>query len=316
MTTLEQRGGAAPAAWMPWAAAYAMVWGAATATLAVIGGEDGVMAALIICGVFGLVLPGLVWALTRKSDPPRIRIGNPGREMAGVAIWLVIYAVVVLGWLFTEIRTLVTPGTPAFKLVMLGVKLAVHVVIPLAILKGLGGHVSELFAVRRGQKGILPLFIVIGILSISINLLLSPWLKNLEALHPSAAVLGWALPGTFIWMALEAGLCEEVLFRAILQSRLAAVLKSEAGAAVIAALLFALAHVPGLYLRPGDEHPAGGLVGIIVYTIGVLSPLGLIYGVIWARTRNLWLLILLHASVDFLPNIADFIKIWSPMLPR
>jgi membrane protease YdiL (CAAX protease family) len=114
-------------------------------------------------------------------------------------------------------------------------------------------------------------------------------------------------------MALEAGLCEEVLFRAILQSRLAAVLKSEAGAAVIAALLFALAHVPGLYLRPdaaGEVLP-GGLPGIIAYTIGVLSPLGLIYGVIWARTRNLWLLVALHATVDFLPNLADFIKVWS-----
>jgi membrane protease YdiL (CAAX protease family) len=308
MTALETRAG-----WLPWAAGYLIVWGVATAGLAILGGEDSVMGALILCGVFGCVLPGLVWLLTRKVDPPVIRIDHPGREMAGVGVWLAIYAVVVLGWLFTEIRHAVPPGTQTYKLTMLGVKLAVHVAIPVLILKALGGRVGPLFQIRRRQPGAWALFLVIGALSIGANLLLSPWLKHLTALHPSVATLAWAAPGAFIWMALEAGLCEEVLFRAILQSRLAAVMKSEAGAAVLAALLFALAHVPGLYLRPdaGGEAIAGGLPGIIAYTIGVLSPLGLIYGVIWARTRNLWLLVALHATVDFLPNLADFIKVWS-----
>jgi membrane protease YdiL (CAAX protease family) len=308
VTSLQERGG-----WLPWAAGYLMVWGLATGALAVIGGEDSVMGALVLCGVFACVLPGLVWLLTRKTEPPVIPIAHPGREMAGIGVWLVIYAVVVLGWLFTEIKHALPLGTPVYKLTMLGVKLAVHVVIPVIILKALGGKVGPLFQVRRRQPGTLALLLVIGALSIGANLLLSPWLKQLTALHPSVATLAWATPGVFIWMAVEAGLCEEVLFRAILQSRLAAVLKSEAGAAVIAALLFALAHVPGLYLRPdaAGESLAGGLPGIIAYTIGVLSPLGLIYGVIWARTRNLWLLVILHATVDFLPNLADFIKVWS-----
>lgn len=308
MTTLERR-----APWAPWAGLYLFVWAGAVAMLVAIDGLEAAAPALIIGGLFAGLLPGVVWLLTRKSDPITVPVARPAVEMAGVGGWLLIYAIVCLGWLFTVIKQAVPPGTQEFKLVMLAVKLAIHVAIPLLILKLLGAKLGPLFKVRWGQRGVLALFVIVGGLSIGINILLSPWLTHLMALNPTASVLAWAAPGAFLWMALEAGLCEEVLFRAILQSRLAAVLRSEAGAAVIAALVFGLAHAPGLFLRPdtGGDAIAGGLPGILAYTVGVLSPIGLTYGVIWARTRNLWLLVALHATVDFLPNLADFIKVWG-----
>jgi membrane protease YdiL (CAAX protease family) len=99
----------------------------------------------------------------------------------------------------------------------------------------------------------------------------------------------------------------------VLQTRLAAVLKTEAGAVVTGAVLFALAHAPGLVLRghPGVDGYSPDPVQVIAFTIGVLSPVAVLFGTLWARTRSLLLIVLLHASVDVLPNLSDFVKTWA-----
>ena len=118
----------------------------------------------------------------------------------------------------------------------------------------------------------------------------------------------------FVWMALEAGLTEEFLFRAVLQTRLAALLKSEWGALLIGAVLFALAHFPGLYFRgdPGVDGYSTDPWQVIAFTIATLSPLAILFGTIWSRTRSLLLCVLLHAAVDVLPALPDFLRIWAP----
>lgn len=37
---------------------------------------------------------------------------------------------------------------------------------------------------------------------------------------------------------------------------------------------------------------------------------GIFMGILWNRTRNLVLLMALHAMVDLLPNLGDFIRTW------
>jgi membrane protease YdiL (CAAX protease family) len=124
------------------------------------------------------------------------------------------------------------------------------------------------------------------------------------------ATLIWAAPLSFLWIAVEAGLCEEFLFRAVLQSRLGAVLKSPLAAVPIAALLFALAHVPGLYLRgtPETDGWSTDVVQVAAFTIASLSPIAILFGLIWARTRSLLLVVLLHGLVDVLPHLPEFLK--------
>ena len=78
------------------------------------------------------------------------------------------------------------------------------------------------------------------------------------------------------------------------------------------ALLFALAHVPGLYMRSGADvsgHSAN-LLAVIAYAIAVLSPIGLGLGFVWARTRSLLLVVLLHALIDLLPGVSEFARTW------
>jgi len=296
--------------WLPWAVVYAVLWGAAVYVRTLGGGDftDSLASGVI----FALLLPPVVWGLTRKSAPVVIPVARPGVELGAIGLWLVVYAVVCLGWLFTEIKQTFTPGSQTYELVMMAVKLLIHVVIPIIVLKLVGAKVAPLLAPRLGGKGVLILLVVLAAIFTALMCVISPALKEISGLKVAPSVFLWAAPGAFAWMALEAGLAEEFLFRAVLQTRLAAFMQSEAGAIVIGALIFALAHVPGLYLRPDTSGDAiVGLPQITAYVVGTLSPIAVLFGFIWSRTRSLGLLVLLHATVDFLPNLSEFIQTWA-----
>lgn len=296
--------------WLPWAAGYLLIWAGAVYVRL----RSGDAADAIVCGVvFAGILPPVVWFFTRKAQPASVTVDRPGLELGAVGAWLVVYAVVVLGWLFTWIKQTWTPETQPYELVMLGVKLAVHVAIPVLILKLVGARVGPLLAPRLEARGVVPLLLILGGFFTLLMMAISPSLKEISGIRASATTFAWAAPAAFLWLAVVAGFCEEFLFRSVLQTRLSAFLKSEAGAIIIGALLFALAHAPGLYLRPdtAGDHLAGGLPQVLAYVIGVLSPIAVLFGFIWARTRSLGLLVLLHASVDFLPNLSEFMKVWA-----
>jgi len=290
--------------------AYLAIWAAATGYLG-IRGADWTFPAISLA-VFGAALPALSIALTRKAAPPAIVVRRPTLELTVLLGFLVVYAVAFLGWGMSATRAFVSAGREQDSL-MLIVKLVVHVAVPAILLAALGARLAPLFNSGIGRPGFWPPLLVLGSIILALMCVVSPALSEIAALHASAATLAWAAPAAFVWLALEAGLCEEFLFRAILQTRLAAVLKSEAGAVMTGALLFALAHMPGLYLRghPGVEGYSTDPVQVIAFTIAVLSPVALLFGTLWARTRSLLLIVLLHAAVDVLPNLAEFIRTWA-----
>jgi len=78
------------------------------------------------------------------------------------------------------------------------------------------------------------------------------------------------------------------------------------------AVIFGLAHAPGLYLRGAGAVTALGdsptLFASAAYAIAVLSLAGLAFGVIWARTENLLVLMFIHARVDLPPMLPEFIE--------
>jgi len=125
----------------------------------------------------------------------------------------------------------------------------------------------------------------------------------------------FGLPLLFIWLIFEVGLVEEFFFRALVQSRLTMITKSEIGGIILSGLFFGLAHAPGFYLRGGGtldnlgQHPS--LFMSIGYSILVLSVLGFFLSIIWSKTKNLWLVMAIHAFGDLLPNLSDFIKTWG-----
>lgn len=124
-----------------------------------------------------------------------------------------------------------------------------------------------------------------------------------------------AIPLLFLWNYVEVGLVEEFFFRGLLQNRLAVILKSPWGAIFISALIFGLVHAPGMYLRGAGAVEGLGteptLLFCISYCIAVQSVTGIFFGIIWYKTRNLWLLMGIHAMTDLLPHLAKFIATWS-----
>ncbi|WP_304164776.1 CPBP family intramembrane glutamic endopeptidase [Phenylobacterium aquaticum] len=298
------------AAAFAYGAAYLATWGAATAYL--YSRHADWTFPLISLGVFGVVLSGLAWALTRAARPGRIEVRRPRLELGAVLAYLAVYAIVFLGWGMGALREAV-PAGQGQELVVLGVKLVVHVVGPALLLALLGARLGPLFGTAAAARGFWPTLLVLGLILLALLSLVSPSLGQIASLHPPIQDLMWAAPLAFAWLALEAGLCEEFLFRAVLQTRLSAVLRSEVGAVVIGALVFALCHVPGLYLRgaPGVDGYSTDLLQVIAFTVATLSPIALMFGLIWARTRNLLLVVLLHACVDVLPQIPDTLRIWA-----
>ena len=294
---------------LAYAGLYAALWAGSTGYLAVKGADWTFP--LISLGVFGLALSGLAWLLTRGARPPAVLVQRPAVELAAVMGFLALYAIGFLGFGMTAVRGVFPPGQQQ-ELLVLGAKLLVHVALPALMLAALGARLGPLFAARANRPGFWPPLLVLGAIVIALLAVVSPSLKQIGDLHPSLATLAWAAPLSFVWIALEAGLSEEFLYRAVLQTRLAAVLRSEAGAIAVGALVFALAHAPGLYLRgaPGVDGYSTDPLQVVAFTIATLSPIALLFGVLWTRTRSLLLLVLLHAAVDFLPNLSEFLEVW------
>ncbi len=56
-------------------------------------------------------------------------------------------------------------------------------------------------------------------------------------------------------------------------------------------------------------NPTG--LDAIAYFIATLAITGVFFGVIWARTKNLFAFVLVHAAADLFPNLSDFVKTWG-----
>src|SRR6202011_768056 len=204
--------------------AYLVLWAAATAYLGITD-ADWTFPAFSLA-VFGAALPALSIALTRKAAPPPIAVRRPAMELTALLCFLVFYAVLFLGWGMSATRTIVPAGRER-ELLVLVVKLIVHVAAPAILLAALGAKLAPLFNSGIRRPGFWPPLLVLGAIILALMCVVSPALSEIAALHVPAAALVWAAPAAFVWLALEAGLCEEFLFRAVLQTRLAAVLKSE-----------------------------------------------------------------------------------------
>jgi len=295
-----------------YAGAYLIAWSASAAVLARLPGGS-ILEPLLILAALGIVFPALALVTTRGRSTAADAIARPGVDLATTLLYLAVFSVVLLGPGLSYLQARVPPGRSR-ELVTLAVKLLTMCAVPALLFRLLGSRAVPTGALRLGRADVLP-GVVLGAAFLAFQAVFGSGLKQLSELHPSAATLVWAIPIAFSWLILEAGLTEEVLFRAVLQTRLAAFLRNEPGAIFVTAALFGLAHAPGLYLRGGSL--AEGLTGpptpalVVAYSIAVISPAGFVFGVLWWRTRSLTLLVLLHAWADLLPNLAGFIRTWS-----
>ncbi|MEQ1818055.1 MAG: type II CAAX endopeptidase family protein [Terricaulis sp.] len=291
------------------ALAYALLWGGSTAYLYATGGDwsTGVLVALI----FGLGLGGIAWLLTIGANAPRIEVKRPAIESGSMIVYLALYAILFLGFGMTWARQALPEGQQQ-ELLVLALKLGAHIVLPAILLLVLGAKLGPITQLGLSGRKFWRTLIVLGLIILALVCVITPSLKLISGIPPTFDTMIWAVPLGFIWITLEAGACEEFLFRGVLQTRLTSWFNSAWAGVIVTSLIFGLAHAPGLFMRggPGVDGWSTDPLQVIAHTIAVLSPIGLTFGLIYARTKSLLLVILLHGLVDVLPNLADFVQTW------
>ncbi len=141
-------------------------------------------------------------------------------------------------------------------------------------------------------------------LSLIIQLFLSSNREAFREILTSGKFL-YLAPLALVLLLLTVGVTEEFFFRGILQTRLAALLRSNVLAVLATSILFGLYHLPYAYLKP--SWPTYGDLGsafIAAMSNGILG--GLILGGVYVLARsNLVAVILVHALIDVFPAMTQ-----------
>lgn len=270
--------------------------------------------------IFGIGFSGLAYLLSRNIIPESTASKPFARnEMWGIVIlllWIILYLTV---WK-KDFNGLAGSNASLESVLNLVSKLFTFVVVPFLFYRfvyrfqpgemGFTNNVRNLLKPRY-----ILLFGVMTILILVFQLFAGNGAKPIRQGVYNLHQLSIAIPLGFIWLFFEVGLVEEFFYRVILQSRMKALTGSTLGGIVVSGLLFGLSHAPGMYLRGAGTLDGLGaepsLLSAVGYSIVTLSCAGFFLGVIWERTRNLWLICAIHAVVDLLPFVPKFISLWS-----
>ena len=278
--------------------------------------------AVVVLIVFGIVFPLIAWITTWRAIPLSIFI-TPGKSQLIVLIgYIIVLSVYLVGgpqWIDQHLPSSWIDSARARSFITLAKKLIVFLAIPLAIFRfGFGYRLRDFGIQSEGLRALrgshLPVILVVGGSFVAFQYFLSGGGAAFRHGQFTVNQLLVGLPLCFIWLFVEAGLVEEFFFRALVQSHLAAAFKSEVSGTVLMSLIFGLAHAPGFIFRHAGEVEGLGsnpsALDAVAYSIVVLAISGVTFGVIWARTRNLFAVILIHAAGDLLPNFAGFAQTW------
>lgn len=118
--------------------------------------------------------------------------------------------------------------------------------------------------------------------------------------------VGQLIAGTgagLVYGFLMAGFFEEFFFRALLQTRLACLVRSEADGMLISSVLFGLYHLPSRIIQTDGNW--GHAFALTLSAQMVISP---IYGLLWARSRNLALPVFVHSFMDGMSGFSSIGK--------
>ncbi len=281
-----------------------------------------VAGALVVLIVFGIVLPLIAWIATRSAIPLSVSIKPSASELIVLSGYIIALSLYLIGgpqWIDQHLPSGWTDSLRIKSVITLAKKLIVFVAIPFAIFRlGFGYRVRDFGVQREGLRALggshlLVVLVVAGVF-VAFQYFFSGGGASFRREHFTTFQLLVGLPLCFMWLLLEVGLVEEFFFRALVQSQLATAFKSEVSGVVLMSLIFGLAHAPGFIFRHAGEveglGPHPGAFDAIAYSIVVLAVSGVTFGVVWARTKNLFALMLIHAAGDLLPNFDSFAQTW------
>jgi uncharacterized protein len=278
--------------------------------------------AIVVLVVFGIVLPLIAWIATRNVNPLSISIQPRVPELIVLIAYVAAVSLYLIGgpqWIDQHLPRAWTESQQIKFVITLTKKLFVFVAIPFAIFRFCFGYRLCDFGIQREglralYKDHLPVVLAVSGAFLAFQYFVSGGGAAFRREHFTGFQLLLGLPLCFMWLLLEVGLVEEFFFRAVIQSQLAAAFKSEVSGIVLMSLIFGLAHAPGFIFRHAGEleglGPHPGALDAVAYSIVVLAVSGIAFGVVWARTKNLFALMIVHAAGDLLPNFGSFIRTW------
>jgi membrane protease YdiL (CAAX protease family) len=273
-----------------------------------------VVAALLILGLFMPVVALAGTARLPAPVPPVAWQRGEGLLMVGLVGWVLLF-LLVKGTLLASVLP-ENPDPRVRDCVDTLLKLGAIVLVPWLVLRRNGFSRAHGGRPTASATRLAVPFVVVALAGLAVQALLGSQFKRLSSGGYSDLQLLVGGASCFAWMSIEAGLVEEFFFRWYLQSRLAAWAGSEIAGIFLGALIFGLAHAPGILLRGagaleglGEAPSVATTLAYVVVTQGVA---GLAFGVLWSRTRSLILVVLLHGWFDALSNTASFIDTWWP----
>ena len=306
----------------PWALAGIFVYGLSLALLwrnKTFGREDAISELIL----FGFAFPIVAWVGSLRARPLTLYVRRSATEMILLGLCLVLVAAYLI-WGSALSDALLPASWMASArlkfLVIFARKLIVFVLIPFSLFRFLFGYRWRDFGLQwEGVRALTANHLPV-VLGLSVAILLFQYFLGLGAApirrgELSAGQLAVGIPVCFAWLFIETGLVEEFFFRSLVQTRCAAWFKSEVSGVALMALLFGLAHAPGFILRHAGLEEAIGPdpspADAIAYAIVILSVGGIFFGIVWARTKNLWAVMFIHAATDLLPNLKHFVVTWG-----
>lgn len=272
--------------------------------------------------LIGIFFTSISYLLSAKSKPIFEDKKAQKKEFL-LLIFIIFYFALFITFyydLLNFIQILKVKESPIRKEVIGIAKLLFIVIIPMLIYYFVYGFKLKDWGINLSSKSYfskqnLLIFFIFSVIILAFQYFIGNGAKPLRQGLFSGRQILIGLFFSYIWLLLTVGIVEEFFFRAFLQSRISVLLKSEIGGVILSAMIFGLAHAPGIYLRGGGvianlgSNPS--LLISLSYSFLVLSVAGFFLSVIWLKTKNYWLIVTIHASVDVLPNLTSFIELWG-----
>lgn len=245
------------------------------------------------------------WFFFERVPITEIQILNPRKELKIFCFYATFYIFVVfLFSLLIKFYPLQFFKNAKFTddlWYILFVKIVFLFFLPVAIYRHQGYSISSLFNLVEASKiSVLFPFFVGFIINFSHISRISPlfnWSSSFKI------ILGIVFP------LITAAIPEEIFYRRILQTRIEK-LGGWFLSIIGSSFFFSLFHFPSRYLlSTGVEGVAGDLTTIFSGTVVPTFVLGLIFGILWNRYRNIFLLIALHYGIDLLPSVSSLLGV-------
>ncbi len=278
------------------------------------------LSALVIIGFF---FSTVAWIATKRAKILEFSIDPTTKEMlvlAGYIVFLFLYLIFGVSFINDLLPSGWTENPQIFFVVGIVRKLLIFVVLPFILFGKLFGYAAKDFGFRKEAvteffKSHLPVVLAVSVLMLLFQYFIGNGAAPVRNGEFSSLQILSAVPLSLIVLFFEVGLVKEFFYRVVLQSRIAAFFKSEVAGIVVMSIVFAISHAPGMVFRQAgvvdglDELPNPWEA--IAYTISTISLISIMFGIIWVRTRNLFALMFIHAAIDLLPNLSEFIRVWK-----